>query len=70
MSEAEVISLFGEPTSEAMSDDDPNLIWCYGTDTWTHWDAGDNYCGMTSLRMSPDGHVVRPAHSPKNRKSG
>ncbi len=61
MSEAEVISILGEPTSKHMSDI-PGLYWCYGSDTWREWAYNDEYCGNTLLEMSSGGRVVRAPH--------
>ena len=57
MSEAEVISILGEPTSKATIDT-PGLYWCYGRETRADWERSDVYCRNTALQMSPDGHVV------------
>ncbi|MEQ1607087.1 MAG: hypothetical protein ABL999_19655, partial [Pyrinomonadaceae bacterium] len=51
MSEAEVISILGEPTSKAMSDT-PGLYWCCGNDTLEQWDDGDVYCGHTMFQIA------------------
>lgn len=57
MSEAEVISILGEPTSKAMIDT-PGLLLVLGGDTSNPWELGGIYCGSTALQMSRDGHVV------------
>jgi hypothetical protein len=59
MSEAEVISILGEPTGKSMIDQ-PGSYWCYGSSTWDRWSYGDVYCGSVGFTMTDTKGVESP----------
>ncbi len=55
MTDKQVISIIGKPTSYHMSDE-PGSYWCYGSNSFNSY---EEYCGKVMLLMGTDNRVIR-----------